>query len=117
MIATRPGPQRRWSGGAVDAVGDDPHAELTFVATPVGAVAGAVRHALRGRGVVTDVGSVKAPVVDAVGDARFVGGHPMAGSEQEGVAGADAALFSGAVWVLTPVPATDPSAHSWCARW
>jgi prephenate dehydrogenase len=63
--------------------------------------------------VVTDVGSVKAPVVAAVGaHARFVGGHPMAGSEQEGVAGADAALFAGAVWVLTPVAATDPAAHS-----
>lgn len=98
--------------GAIDVVGDDPDAELTFVATPVGAVAGAAREALAEGGVVTDVGSVKAPVVAAVGDSRFVGGHPMAGSEQEGVAGADAALFSGAVWVLTPVPGTDPAAHS-----
>jgi prephenate dehydrogenase len=99
--------------GAVDAVGDDPGAELTFVATPVGAVAGAARAALAGAGVVTDVGSVKAPVVAAVGaHPRFVGGHPMAGSEQEGIAGADAALFAGAVWVLTPVAATEPAAHS-----
>lgn len=98
--------------GAVDALGEDPGATLTFVATPVGAVAGAAREALAGGGVVTDVGSVKAPVVAAVDDPRFVGGHPMAGSEQEGVAGADAALFSGAVWVLTPVSGTDPAAHS-----
>ena len=40
-------------------------------------------------------------------DPRFVGGHPMAGSEQEGVDGADADLFEGAVWVLTPTPSTD----------
>ena len=61
-----------------------------------------------GAAVVTDVGSVKAPVVAAVeaarpdASARFVGGHPMAGSEQDGVDGADADLFVGATWVLTP---------------
>lgn len=98
--------------GALDAVGDDPAAEVTFVATPVGAVAEVAGRALANGGVVTDVGSVKAPVVAAVGDARFVGGHPMAGSEQDGVAGADPSLFSGAVWVLTPVAGTDPAAHA-----
>ncbi len=99
--------------GALDAVGTDHEAEVTFVATPVGAVAGAVRAVLAGGdGVVTDVGSVKAPIVGAVDDPRFVGGHPMAGSEQEGVDGADPELFAGAVWVLTPVAGTDPSAHA-----
>jgi len=61
---------------------------------------------------VTDAGSVKASIVDAVGSPRFVGGHPMAGSEQEGVDGARGDLFDGAVWVLTPTSATDPDAHS-----
>jgi prephenate dehydrogenase len=98
--------------GAIDAVGHDPAAAVTFVATPVGAVAAEAADALKGPGVVTDVGSVKSSIVEAVGDPRFVGGHPMAGSEQEGVEGADPALFSGAVWVLTPVEATDPVAHS-----
>lgn len=99
--------------GAVDVLGDDADAEVTFVATPVGAVPGVARSLLEaGPGVVTDVGSVKAPVVAAVDHERFVGGHPMAGSEQEGVAGADAALFSGAVWVLTPVAGTDAASHS-----
>ncbi len=42
----------------------------------------------------------------AIDDARFVGGHPMAGSELEGLDGADADMFSGAVWVLTPTSAT-----------
>jgi prephenate dehydrogenase len=93
--------------GAIDAVGSDAAAEVTFIATPVRAVAAAAREALAaGSGVVTDVGSVKASVVDAVGDPRFLGGHPMAGSEQEGVEGADADLFNGAVWVLTPTAAT-----------
>ncbi len=58
------------------------------------------------------MGSVKASVVDAVDDPRFVGGHPMAGSEQEGVDGADADLFEGAVWVLTPTAATDDAAYA-----
>ena len=57
-------------------------------------------------GVVTDVGSVKGALCAAVDDARFVGGHPMAGSELEGLDGADADMFSGAVWVLTPTAAT-----------
>src|SRR5207253_4137082 len=83
--------------GALDAIGDDPDAEITFVATPVGSIASVARGALEhGGGVVTDAGSVKASVVDAVGSARFVGGHPMAGSEQEGVDGARADLFQGA---------------------
>ena len=97
---------------AIDAVGDDPEAELTFLATPVGAVADEASAALKGRGVVTDVGSVKGGIVAAVDDPRFVGGHPMAGSEQEGIEGADPGLFAGAVWVLTPVADTDPTAHA-----
>ena len=98
--------------GALDAVGDDTTADITFVATPVGSIAGEARAALERGRVVTDVGSVKGPVVAAVGSSRFVGGHPMAGSEQEGVDGADASLFTGTVWVLTPVADTDPAAYT-----
>ncbi|MCB1014634.1 MAG: prephenate dehydrogenase [Acidimicrobiales bacterium] len=99
--------------GAIDAVGRDPSADLTFVATPVGAVVELARAVLEGTaGVVTDVGSVKGPIVRAVDDPRFVGGHPMAGSEQEGVEGARADLFEGAVWVLTPDGSTDETAYT-----
>jgi prephenate dehydrogenase len=99
--------------GALDAVGDDPEATVTFVATPVRSIAHQVLDALeRGPGLVTDVGSVKAPVVEAVSDRRFVGGHPMAGSEQEGVEGATADLFQGATWVLTPTAGTDAAAYA-----
>ena len=99
--------------GALDSVGDDPAADITFVATPVHAVADEARRALATTaGVVTDVGGVKASIVDAVGDARFVGGHPMAGSEQEGVEGAAAELFEGATWVLTPTEGTDANAFA-----
>ena len=74
--------------GVVDALGVDPTAEVTFVATPVGAVPAAARAALgAGPGAVTDVGGVKTSVVAAVAHPRFVGGHPMAGSELEGVEG------------------------------
>ncbi len=61
---------------------------------------------------ITDVGSVKGPLVAAVHSPRFVGGHPMAGSEQVGVEGASADLFVGATWVLTPTAATDPGAYA-----
>ena len=97
--------------GAADVLGEDPEAELTVVATPVGASPAAVQRALDiTEGVVTDVGSVKGTVADAVTDGRFVPGHPMAGSEQDGIEGAGAGLFDGATWVLCPSQTTDDSA-------
>jgi prephenate dehydrogenase len=98
--------------GALDAVGDDPDAEVTFVCVPVSSIAEEARAALAAGGVVTDVGGVKGPVVAAVDHPRFVGGHPMAGSEQEGMDGADPSLFEGATWVLTPVVSTDAEAYT-----
>jgi len=99
--------------GVVDALGVDAGAAVTFVATPVGAVPAAARGALgAGAGAVTDVAGVKASVVAAVDHPRFVGGHPMAGSELDGVDGADADLFQGAAWVLTPTTRTDPDAFA-----
>jgi prephenate dehydrogenase len=95
------------AAGVVDAVGLDPSAAITFVATPVLAVADLAKRALaETSGVVTDVGSVKGSIAAAIADPRFVGGHPMAGSELEGLDGADATMFHGAVWVLTPAATT-----------
>ncbi|MET0275771.1 MAG: prephenate dehydrogenase/arogenate dehydrogenase family protein [Acidimicrobiia bacterium] len=105
--------------GAVDLVASSldevaARVDAVVVAVPVGAVADVVVAALdAGAPIVTDVGSVKAPVVSAVEAARpalasrFVGGHPMAGSEQEGLDGASVDLFAGATWVLTPTALTD----------
>ena len=93
-------------------MGDDPAAEVVFVATPATSVAGVVRRVLAAAGrradvVVTDVSGVKTAIVEEADDPRFIGGHPMAGSEQSGLHGADPDLFEGAVWVLTPTAATD----------
>ena len=98
--------------GALDAVGHDPDAEITFVCTPVSSIAVEAVAALGDGGVVTDAGGVKGPIVAAVDHPRFVGGHPMAGSEQEGMDGADPCLFDGATWVLTPTVATDAAAYT-----
>jgi prephenate dehydrogenase len=100
------------AAGVVDAVGDDPEAEVAFVAVPAAAVAGEARRLLDGPGrradaLVTDVSGVKSAIVAEADHPRFIGGHPMAGSEQIGLHGADPDLFEGAVWVLTPTPATD----------
>ena len=102
-------------GGVVDATGDDPEAEVVFVAVPASAVAGEVGRLLadssrRNDAVVTDVCGVKTAIVAEADHARFIGGHPMAGSEQVGLHGADPDLFEGAVWVLTPTAATDLAA-------
>lgn len=102
---------RALSLGAVDEVGDDPDPSLTVVATPVGAVAAEVTAALATtQGVVTDVGSVKAPMIELMRDPRYVGGHPMAGSEAEGVEGSRPDMFAGATWVLTPTRDTGDDA-------
>jgi prephenate dehydrogenase len=117
------------AAGAVDELAADlasavSTADLTVVAVPVGFVADAVVEALdAGARLVTDVGSVKAPVVAAVeaarpaAAARYVGGHPMAGSEQEGLAGASSDLFVGATWVLTPTGRTDPQVFAELRAW
>jgi len=97
--------------GAVDKIGGPGPCDLAVVATPVGVIPEAVQAMLdAGARVVTDVGSVKAPVAAAITDPRFVPGHPMAGSEQDGVDGASADMFRGARWVLTPSPHTDDAA-------
>jgi prephenate dehydrogenase len=84
-------------------------AEAAFVAAPVGALPEAVGAALAAAGedcVVSDVGSTKRAVVDAVSDERFIGGHPLAGAANAGVRHARAELFDGATWYLTPTPST-----------
>jgi len=89
--------------GVVDALRLDADAEVTFVAVPVLAAVDQVKRALAETdGAVTDVGSVKAAICAGASDPRFVGGHPMAGSELDGLDGAQVDLFEGAVWVLTP---------------
>lgn len=61
--------------------------------------------------VVTDVGSTKTEIVRrAAGSPRFVGSHPMTGSERTGVEAATPLLFQDATWALTPGEATDPDA-------
>jgi prephenate dehydrogenase len=103
--------------GVLTTEGEDHDAELVVVATPVHEAAGIIRGILdSGRwspdAVITDVGSVKGPLVAEVDHPHFVGGHPMAGSEQVGVEGASGDLFVGATWVLTPTALTDPEAYT-----
>jgi prephenate dehydrogenase len=64
---------------------------------------------------VTDVGSVKGPLVETLpgllpAGAHYVGAHPMAGSHETGLRHARADLFEGAVCVVTPTAATEPAA-------
>jgi len=89
-------------------------AELALVAAPVAALpaeVGAVLQASCDATTVTDVGSTKGPVTQAVSDGRFIGGHPVCGSEAHGPAHASGGLFRGATWFLTPVTTTDPERY------
>jgi len=89
-------------------------AELVVVAAPIAqlpATVAAVLHA-SADATVTDVGSTKASVVRAAnGSPRFVGGHPICGSETRGPEHATPALFEGATWFLTPVAGTGADRH------
>ncbi len=82
--------------------------DVVFCAAPVGALPALVAEALAAGGdaVVTDVGSTKRSLLDAIPagaeGARFIGGHPLAGAETSGVEGARAELLEGARWYLTP---------------
>ena len=88
-------------------------ADLVVLASPAQtlvASAESLKPFLNEQTIITDVGGVKESVVKSLVGLRFVGGHPMAGSERVGVQNADAALLENAVWVLTPDETTDPEA-------
>jgi prephenate dehydrogenase len=90
-------------------------ADLAVVAVPVAALPAVAQHALAASPeacTVTDVGSTKASVCGAVGASRrFVGGHPVCGSEARGAGHASAGLYEGATWFLTPLPETDAESY------
>lgn len=107
--------------GAVDAFTTDlaggmAGADVAVVCTPVSRLAEDVLASARlgpDSLLVTDAGSTKARIVEGVeadprGRAVFVGAHPIAGSERQGVAHARADLFEGRACVLTPTPRTPP---------
>jgi len=92
-------------------------ADLVVLAVPVAEIVALLpevaRHTKDGC-LITDVGSVKGPILTA-GDAafpdgRFVAGHPIAGRERSGPAAARSDLFEGANWIVTPSPLTTASA-------
>ncbi len=109
--------------GIVDAVIDDAAecargADLVVLAVPVGAsgaAAASIAPGLAPGAVVTDVGSVKGSVIEAVAPqlpdgVSFVPGHPIAGTEHSGPEAGFAELFEGRWCVLTPTPETDAAA-------
>ncbi|MGI8729337.1 MAG: prephenate dehydrogenase/arogenate dehydrogenase family protein [Solirubrobacteraceae bacterium] len=89
---------------AVDSLDDLGPADIAIASVSVDALEGSVGE-LCDRlpdAVVSDVGSTKHALVEAVDREHFVGGHPLAGAESVGVAHAREDLFDGATWYLTP---------------
>ncbi|MCL5048683.1 MAG: prephenate dehydrogenase/arogenate dehydrogenase family protein [Firmicutes bacterium] len=119
--------------GAVDSIGLDMTADVVFIAVPVSGVVGVAKVLLTGENpvngelseltemrkvaeaagvcnpeqIITDVAGIKSGVMQEIRHPRFIGGHPMAGSERLGPLGADEKLFYAATWVLTPTKDTD----------
>lgn len=99
VTRTAPGVERAVSGADVVILAATPRANLGLLRRVARAAPGVL---------VTDVGSVKGPIARAAAALRlrrFIGGHPMAGSERSGLAASDAGLFRGRAWVLTPARA------------
>ncbi|HZS13653.1 MAG TPA: prephenate dehydrogenase/arogenate dehydrogenase family protein [Candidatus Dormibacteraeota bacterium] len=95
------------------------HADLAVLCTPVDAMPHWLDQAAKYPGLlVTDTGSTKQWVVEQAARrlqaGHFLGGHPMAGREQSGYDAAEAGLFEGCTWVLTP---TSPSQQEDFAPW
>ncbi len=95
-------------------------ADLVVLAVPIGAMAGLAAeiapHLATGA-TVTDVGSVKQAVIDAVAPhlpdhVQFIPGHPIAGTEHSGPHSGFASLFRNRWWLLTPLEGNDPKAVS-----
>ena len=94
------------------------NADLVVVATPVGAITQIIEKMLpylKKESIITDVGSVKGPIIEKVEtlplfNIYFVGGHPIAGTENSGVQAAFSNLFKGRKCIITPSKQTNPSA-------
>jgi prephenate dehydrogenase len=82
------------------------HADIVVIATPVSQIVPMVERIkpfLRPRAIVTDVGSVKLPIVAGVSKRlHFVGSHPLAGSHRTGVRAANGNLFKNSACVIVP---------------
>ncbi len=89
-------------------------ADLVIIATPISKIVEVVNHVknyLKKGAIITDVGSAKERVVKRVSEILpdgvfFIGGHPMAGSENEGILSATPELFRNTFYILTPTGTT-----------
>ena len=86
-------------------------ADVIFICTPIGLIVPQVEQLmvyLPMKAIITDVGSVKAPIVEAVSPLwqNFIGGHPMAGNTDVGIEAAQRNLFVNRPYVLTPIETT-----------
>ena len=111
--------ERALERGLVDAVSTDPaclsSCDLVILSLPIPALLtpeSTLLEAIPGSAVVTDVGSVKQPVLEVWRSLhpRFVASHPMAGTASAGVEAGQAGLFRGRPWIATPEAGTDPAA-------
>ena len=115
--------------GAIDSGGTDPAivslADFVILATPLdqlAKVAAELAGLFRPGCLITDVGSVKAPIVSKIEallprTVRYVGGHPMFGTSAQGIEAADGSLVAGSTFVLTPTERTDAAAVEELRQW
>jgi prephenate dehydrogenase len=98
---------RQLAGAAASVAEAVAGADLIFLAVPLPAIPGLLDHLDGHPGLISDVTSVKAPVAALMDGRRYVGGHPMTGTEHSGFGASDPRLFHGQPWVLCLDEETD----------
>jgi prephenate dehydrogenase len=116
--------QRALERGAATATAGTPEeavegADVVFIAAPVRTIPELAARAitrLKPGAVITDVGSTKSRVVVEIEKSlphgkTFIGGHPMAGTEHDGIDASEASLFDGSWWILTPTERVEAASY------
>jgi prephenate dehydrogenase len=112
-VSSQPAAEAAQTAGAIDSVATleaaIPQSDLIYLAQPISRIVNTLRHLdplVQSHALVTDAGSTKQVIVSTaqacIHRCQFLGGHPMAGKESRGAAAAEAGLFRGRPYILTP---------------
>jgi prephenate dehydrogenase len=112
-VSSPPAAEAALAAGAIDSIATleaaVPQADLIYLAQPISRILHTLRHLdplVQPHALITDAGSTKQTIVStahaSIHRCQFLGGHPMAGKESTGAQAAEASLFEGRPYILTP---------------
>lgn len=122
-VSSQPAAEAAMEAGAIDSIATleaaVPQADLIYLAQPISRILHTLRQLdplVQPHALITDAGSTKQIIVStaqaSIKRCQFLGGHPMAGKESRGAQAAEATLFNGRPYILTPGDLETPAAQS-----